>query len=91
MSRVYFSCPKFTVRLVLSGTIIQKAAPMVKSFEGQTLDVLTAWAESKFGGPIVVQKLSEYAAAAYTGRGYSVASASFSARSSRTASNSSAT
>ena len=61
MSKVYFSCPKFTVRLVLSGAVIHKAAPMVKQFEGQPLSVLTSWAESKFGGPIIVQKLSEYA------------------------------
>jgi hypothetical protein len=59
---VYFSCPKFTVRLVLAGSVIWKAAPMVKSFEGHTLGDLTSWAESKFGGPVRVQKLSEYAA-----------------------------
>ena len=87
MSKVYFSCPKFTVRLVVSGTIIRNAAPMVKAFEGQTIGALTSWAESKFGGPIIVQKLSEYAADR-SGLGYSEA---VSARSSRRASNSSET
>jgi hypothetical protein len=53
MSSVYFSCPKFTVRLVVRGTIIQTAAPIVKQFEGQTVAALAAWAESKFGRPII--------------------------------------
>ena len=92
MSSVYFSCPKFTVRLVVSGTIIQKAAPMVKVFEGQTIGALTSWAESNFGGPIMVQKLSEYAAGrscmCQIASGYSAPS---SAKSSRRASYSSAT
>jgi hypothetical protein len=35
---------------------------MVKSFEGQAIGALTSWAESKFGGPISVQKVSEFAA-----------------------------
>ena len=62
MSTVYFSCPKFTVRLVVDGTVIRKAAPIVRSFEGQTIGALTTWAEAKFGGPVIVQKLSEYKA-----------------------------
>jgi hypothetical protein len=57
MSSYYFSCPKFTVRLVVSGTIIQEAAPIVKKFEGQTLGALASWAESKFGGPVIVEEL----------------------------------
>ena len=87
MSKVYFSCPKFTVLLVMRGPVIVKAAPIVKRFEGQTIGALTSWAESKFGGPIIVQKLSEYAAVR-SGLGYSGAS---SAGSSRRASNSSET
>ncbi len=59
MSTVYFSCPNFTVRLVLSGTVIRKAAPIAKSFEGHPLGALTAWAEAHFGGPIIIEKLSE--------------------------------
>ena len=62
MNSVYFSCPKFTVRLVVTGAVIHKAAPIVKAFEGQTIGALTSWAESKFGGPIVVHKLPQYAA-----------------------------
>lgn len=84
MSKVYFSCPKFTVRLVTNGPVIVEAAPIVKRFEGQTIGALTSWAESKFGGPIIVQKLSEYVADR-SGLGYSEA---LSARSSRRASNS---
>ena len=34
MCKVYFSCPKFTVRLVMSGTVIRKAAPIVKAVRG---------------------------------------------------------
>ena len=60
MSTVYFSCPKFTVRLVVDGTVIREAAPIVRSFQGQTVGALTAWAVSKFGGPIIVQNLSEH-------------------------------
>jgi len=74
MSTVYFSCPKFTVRLVLSGTIIRKAAPIARSFEGQPLGALTAWAESKFGGPIIVQKLSEHKARSTVSQPFSEAS-----------------
>ena len=59
MSTIYLSCPNFTVRLVLSGTVIRKAAPIAKSFEGQPLGAITAWAEANFGGPIVIEKLSE--------------------------------
>jgi hypothetical protein len=59
MSTVYFSCPNFTVRLVLNGEVIHKAAPIAKSFEGQPLGALTAWAEAQYGGPIIVQRLSQ--------------------------------
>ena len=59
---VYFSCPKFTARLVLSGPVIWKAAPMLKTFEGQSIDTLASWAQSKFGAPVSVQRVSEYAA-----------------------------
>ena len=60
MSTVYFSCPNFTARLVLSGEKIHKAAPIAKIFEGQPLAALTAWvAEAKLGGPVIVQKLSD--------------------------------
>ena len=58
MSKVYFSCPKFTVLLVMKGTVIVKAAPVVKAFEGQTIGALSSWARTKFGGPIVVEKIS---------------------------------
>jgi hypothetical protein len=57
MSKVYFSCPKFTVLLVTRGPVIVTAAPIVKRFEGQTISTLTTWARSRFGGPIIVQKL----------------------------------
>jgi hypothetical protein len=57
MSSFYFSCPKFTVRLVVKGTIIREAAPIVRAFEGQTLDALASWAKSKFGGPVIVEEL----------------------------------
>jgi len=57
MSKVYFSCPKFTVLLVTNGPMIVKAAPIVKRFEGQTIGALTSWARTKFGGPILVEKL----------------------------------
>ena len=59
MSNVYFSCPEFTVLLVMEGAVIVKAAPIVRKFEGQTIGALTCWARSKFGGPIIVEKLSE--------------------------------
>jgi hypothetical protein len=39
--KVYFSCPKFTVLLVVKGAVIVKAAPVVKAFEGQTIGALT--------------------------------------------------
>ena len=55
--RVYFSCPKFTVLLVTKGSIITKAAPIAKRFEGQTIEALKKWANTKFGGPIVVRSL----------------------------------
>lgn len=61
MHSVYFSCPKFTVRLVVRANIIQEAAPIAKRFEEQPLDALTLWAESKFGRPIIIQRLSAYA------------------------------
>jgi hypothetical protein len=57
VTRVYFSCPKFTVLLTLKGTVIVKAAPIVSRFEGQTIGALTSWARAKFGGPIVVETL----------------------------------
>ena len=57
MSKVYFSCPKFTVQLVMKGPIIVTAAPIVKRFEGQTIGALTSWAQKRFGGPIIVEKL----------------------------------
>ena len=59
MCKVYFSCPEFTVLLAVKGTVIVKAAPIVKRFEGKTIGALTFWARTKFGGPIVVKKLSE--------------------------------
>ena len=58
MSKVYFSCPNFTVLLVTNGPVIVKAAPIVKRFEGQTISALTSWAQSRFGGPIIVEKLN---------------------------------
>ena len=58
MDSVYFSCPKFTVRLVMEGTVILEAAPIVKTFEGQTIGALTSWAQSRFGGPIIVRTLA---------------------------------
>ena len=58
MSKVYFSCPKFTVLLVTNGPVIVEAAPIVKRFEGQTIGALTSWAKTKFAGPIIVQELS---------------------------------
>ncbi len=57
LTRVYFSCPKFTILLTLKGAVIVKAAPIVSKFEGQTIGVLTTWARAKFGGPIVVETL----------------------------------
>jgi hypothetical protein len=59
MSTVYLCCPQFSVRLVLSGETIHKAAPIAKAFEGQPLGALTAWAEAQYGGPIIVQPLSQ--------------------------------
>ena len=58
MSKVYFSCPKFTVLLVMKGAVIVKAAPIAKAFEGQTIGALTSWARTKFGGPIMVEKIT---------------------------------
>ena len=34
MSKVYFSCPKFTVLLVMRGPVIVEAAPIVKTIRG---------------------------------------------------------
>jgi hypothetical protein len=59
MCKVYFSCRSFTVLLVMRGAVIQKAAPIVKMFEGQSIGALTTWAQKKFGGPIVVEKLTQ--------------------------------
>jgi len=58
MSRLYFSCPKFTVLLVTRGPMIVEAAPIVRRFEGQTIGVLTSWARNRFGGPIIVENLA---------------------------------
>ena len=58
MSKVYFSCPKFTVLLVMKGAVIVKAAPIAKAFEGQTIGALSSFAQTKFGGPIIVKKIS---------------------------------
>jgi hypothetical protein len=59
---VYFSCPAFTVRLVLSGNVIWKAAPMAKRFEGQSVGDLASWAQSKYGAPISIETVSHHAA-----------------------------
>jgi hypothetical protein len=56
--KVYFSCPGFTVRLVLEGSVIANAAPVVKAFEGQTIGDLTSWVRAKFGGPIMIEEIS---------------------------------
>jgi hypothetical protein len=56
-TEVYFSCPKFTVSLTLNGTVIAKAAPLVRVFEGQSIGALISWVLSKFGGPITIEKL----------------------------------
>ena len=58
MSKVYFSCPKFTVLLVMKGAVIVKAAPIAKAFEGRTIGALSSFAQTKFGGPIIVKKIS---------------------------------
>jgi len=42
-SKLYFSCLKFTVLLVMKGAVIVEAAPIVKRFEGQTIGALTNW------------------------------------------------
>jgi len=42
----------------MKGTVIVKAAPVVKAFEGQTIGALASWAQAKFGGPIMVEKIS---------------------------------
>ena len=60
MCKVYFSCPEFTVLLAVKGRVIVKAAPIVKRFEGQTIGALASWARTRFGGPIVVERLSEF-------------------------------
>jgi hypothetical protein len=72
MRRLYFSCPKFTVRLVVDGTIIREAAPIVRSFQGRTLAALTGWAASKFGGPIIVEDLAGHALARSRANGRSL-------------------
>lgn len=58
MKTHYFSCPKFTVLLKVQGTRIRKAAPIVKTFEGQNLDALVTWARNKFGEPIILKRIS---------------------------------
>ena len=60
MSKVFFSCPNFTVLLVTNGPVIVTAAPIVKRFEGQTVDMLKFWAQSRFSGPIVVEELRRF-------------------------------
>jgi hypothetical protein len=60
MDHIYFSCPKFTVLLVTKGSVIVEAAPIVKLFEGQTIGNLTSWAQSRFGGPIIVEELRHF-------------------------------
>jgi hypothetical protein len=61
MCKVYFSCPKFTVLLVTKGSIITKAAPITKRFEGHSIGALTTWARGRFGGPITVKELKQSA------------------------------
>jgi hypothetical protein len=56
--KLYFSCPKFTVLLTMRGRTIVKAAPIIHAFEGQSIDALTAWVQTKFGGPIVVERIA---------------------------------
>jgi len=56
--KIYFSCPQFTVLLSLEGPLIVKAAPIVRAFEGQSLDALKAWARTRFGGPIIIETLN---------------------------------
>jgi hypothetical protein len=46
------------VLLIVKGTTIVKATPVIRTFEGQTVGALTVWAQKRFGGPIVVKKLS---------------------------------
>lgn len=36
-----------------------KPPPIVKRFEGQTVGALTSWAQARFGGPIIVQKVPQ--------------------------------
>lgn len=57
MSKLYFSCPEFTVLLMTRGPVIVEAAPVVKRFEGQTIEALKSWVQDKFGGPIIVEEL----------------------------------
>ena len=54
----YFSCPGFTVRLVVKGGVIVEAAPIVRKFEGQTIGALISWARTRFGGPVIVEKIA---------------------------------
>ena len=72
MSRVYFSCPEFTVLLVTRGQVIAKAAPIVRRFEGQTIGALTSWARSRFGGPIIVENLARVTLGQCTSRSASI-------------------
>lgn len=57
--KVCFSCPQFTVLLLLQGSVIVQAAPIVRSFQGQTIEALASWAKSRFGGPIRIERLPE--------------------------------
>jgi len=56
---LYFSCPKFTVKLKVQGDTIIEAAPLVHRFEGQKLANLVSWAKSTFGGPLVIGVLED--------------------------------
>jgi hypothetical protein len=57
--KLYFSCPKFSVKLTCVGDTITEAAPFVKKFEGQKLANLVSWTKSTFGGQIVIHVLDE--------------------------------
>jgi hypothetical protein len=55
--RLWFSCPSFTVRLVVNEhNVIVDAAPIVSRFIGQPLSNLERWALSRWGD-IAVQEL----------------------------------
>jgi hypothetical protein len=58
--KVFFSYPDFTVLLRMRDTVIVKAAPIAERFEGQSIGALTTWAQSRFGGPIIVKELRQF-------------------------------